>query len=186
MTGFDLNSTFVEGDLHGTKVFVRPNLYELGRTSIIVYNWDNLDNVTVDVSSVLPVGTDFEVRNAQDFHAAPVLSGAFRGQPLQLPMTNLTVASPNGPLVTPPPTGPTFNVFVLLPRADKLQIKRAGGSVQVCWPISLGAYTLQFKNNLATASWTDSTISPAVAGDQFMITEPVGAVAKFYRLRPGL
>jgi len=186
-TGFDLDSTFVIGALHGAKVFVRTNLYEDGRANIIVYNWDNLDNVSVDVSSVLPLNSSFEVRNAQDFFAAPVLSGVFRGQRLQLPMTNLTVAPVNGPLngplVTAPPTGPTFNVFVLLLRGNALRIQRAGGSIQVCWPVGLGANALQTTHSLdALGSWLDSTNNPAVVGDRFMITEPVTSVAKFYRL----
>ena len=69
LTGYDWNSTFVVGDLQGTRIFVRPNLYERGRATIVVYNWDDLDSVTVDVSSVLAAGSDFEVRNAQNFHA---------------------------------------------------------------------------------------------------------------------
>src|SRR5262249_49687712 len=92
-TGFDQDSIFVIGQLSSSRVFLRTNLYEPGRADIIVYNWDNLDNVSVDVRSVLPLNTAFEVRNAQDLNAPPVLSGRFSGQPLLLPMTNLTVAS---------------------------------------------------------------------------------------------
>ena len=183
-TGFDRDSIFAVGDVQGTKVFVRTNLYERGRANIVVYNWNNRDNVRVDVASVLPVGLGFEVRNAQDFHAPPVMSGVFDGQPLRLPMTNLTVAVPNGPMLTPPPTGPTFNVFVLLSHPEALQIRHVGSSVQVYWPVSFGANALQFNGNPANAAgWADSTSTPAVVGDQFMITEPVGAGAKFYRLR---
>lgn len=115
VTGFDSSSTDAAGSLTGSNVFVRPNLYEAGRANVIVYNWNNLSAVSVDVSGVLAAGTAYEVRNAQDFFAAPVLSGIFDGQPLQLPMTGLTVAAPVGGMLTPPPTGPTFNVFVLLP-----------------------------------------------------------------------
>ncbi len=182
-TGFDEDSIFVIGQLSGTRVFVRTNLYEPGRANIIVYNWDNLDNVSVDIHSVLPLNTLFEVRNAQDLNAPPVLSGRFSGQPLPLPMTNLTVASPSGPLITPPPTGPTFNVFLLLPLGNNFQIKRVGGSVQVYWPVGAGSDALQSTPSLSAASWTASAISPAMVGDQFMITEPVGPGSKFYRLR---
>ena len=183
-TGFDGDSTFVVGGLQGTRIFVRPNLYEPGRANIIVYNWDNLDNVTVDVKFVLPLGSDFEVRNAQNIFAAPVLRGVFRGEPLQLPMTNLTVASPNGPMLAPPPTGPTFNVFVLLPRPGTLEVRHVRDSVQVYWPVGFGTDALQSKDGLAIpGSWADSTNTPVVAGDQFMITEPASSGAKFYRLQ---
>ena len=191
-TGFDSDSTFVVGALSGTRVFVRSNSWENGRANIIVYNWDNLDNITVDVSSMVRVGWSFEVRNAQDFLAAPVLSGIFDGQPLQLPMTNLTVAVPNGPvspigpLFTPPPTGPTFNVFVLQSSGPGLQIKQSNGVVQIYWPVSAGVNALQCSDAIAIPfSWTVSTNNPVVVGDQLMITEPLSSGTKFYRLAAG-
>jgi len=118
-TGLDSASSCNAGRLSGTKVFVRPNRYEPGRANIVVYNWDNSPRVAVDVHSVLNVGVAYEVRNAQDFFSPPLLSGTFDAQPLQLPMTGLTVAKPMAALRTPPPTGPAFNVFVLLPKTRK-------------------------------------------------------------------
>jgi hypothetical protein len=118
-TGFDSSSSCNAGQLNGTKIVVRPNRYERGRANIVVYNWDKSPNVPVDVHSVLDVGVAYEVRNAEDFFSPPVLTGTFDGQPLQLPMTGLTVAKPMAALRTPPPTGPTFNVFVLLPKTRK-------------------------------------------------------------------
>jgi hypothetical protein len=103
--------------LTGTTIFVRPNRYEPGRANIVVYNWDGRDKVAVRVCPVLPAGTRFELRNAQDFFGPPVQSGVFDGGPLELPMKSLTVAGPIGGLKTPSATGPTFNVFVLLPQA---------------------------------------------------------------------
>ena len=98
----------------GTKVFVRPNRFTPGRATIVVYNWDKANKVAVDVSPVLSLGAHYEVRNGQDFFAAPVLNGIFDGHPLELPMTGLTVAKPMCDLKVPQPTGPTFNIFVLL------------------------------------------------------------------------
>jgi hypothetical protein len=118
-TGFDSSSSCNVARLCGTKIFVRPNRFERGRANIVVYNWDRSPKVVVDVHSVLDVGAAYEVRNAQDFFSPPVLSGTFDGQPLQLSMTGLTVAKPMAALRTPPPTGPTFNVFVLLPKTRK-------------------------------------------------------------------
>jgi len=118
-TGFDSSSSCNPGRTSGTKIFLRPNRYEPGRANIVVYNWDNSPRVAVDVRPVLDLGTAYEVRNAEDFFSPPVLTGTFDGQPLQLPMTGLTVAKPMAALRTPPPTGPTFNVFVLLPKTRK-------------------------------------------------------------------
>jgi hypothetical protein len=118
-TGFDSASSCNAGRLSGTKIFVRPNRYEPGRANLVVYNWDNSPRIAADVRSILAVGAAYEVRNAEDYFSPPVLSGTFDGQPLQLPTTGLTVAKPMAALRTPPPTGPTFDVFVLLPKTRK-------------------------------------------------------------------
>jgi hypothetical protein len=187
-TGYDSNSTYIVGKPAGTRVFVRPNYYEPGRANITVYNWDNLSNVAVDVSSVLSYGTPFEVRNAEDFFAPPVLSGVFTNQLLNLPMTNLTMAAPNGPMLTPPPTGPAFNVFVLLPRLVQLQISPAtNGHAQISWPADAGDWVLQFTPSLsASGTWADvtNTATPAIAANTYVLNVPLSGSAGFYRLRP--
>src|SRR5205814_6123448 len=118
--GIDARSTLSQptnGKPSGVQVFVRPNIYEPGRANIIVYNWDQASTVSVNVSSVLPVGTRFEVRNVQDFFGTPVLTGTYSGGSLQLPMTAIQPPRPVGvsldPMVPSPVTGPEFNVFVL-------------------------------------------------------------------------
>ncbi len=96
----------------GVKVFVRPNAYEPGRANITVYNWDLRETVEVNIKTILPVGATYEVRNAQDYFGPPVAAGVYSGAAIRLPMTGLSVATPVGAL-SPPPTGPEFNVFVL-------------------------------------------------------------------------
>jgi hypothetical protein len=108
------NNTYLTTKPTGVKIIIRPNAYEPGRANIIVYNWDLKDTVQVDVSKVLRQGDRFEVRNAQDFFGAPVLSGAYDGQPLTLPMKGLTMAKPVGVDRDLPTTWPEFNVFILL------------------------------------------------------------------------
>ena len=58
-------------------------------------------------------GTHFELRNAQNFFGPPVLAGTYDGSPLHVPMNGL---APAGPVAwpAPAPTGPDFQVFVLL------------------------------------------------------------------------
>ena len=113
-SGFPSNTYYGSTRPTGVKVFVRPNAYEAKRANIVIYNWDLQGTVSVDVSGVLAVGDGFEVRNAQDFFGAPVLTGTYSGGSITLPMTGLSVAAPVG-VVAPNPTGPEFNVFVLLP-----------------------------------------------------------------------
>jgi hypothetical protein len=115
-TGLDKNSTATAGAPKGTWVFVRPNRYEAGRANITIYNWNLASTVVVEMSNVLTVGRPYEVRNAQDFFGAPVVSGTYNGSSISIPMAGQTVAQPQGIVSNPPkPTGPEFGVFVLLP-----------------------------------------------------------------------
>jgi hypothetical protein len=113
----------------GAEVIVRPNLYEPGRAHIAIYNWDLAPNVAVDLSAVLNPGATFELRNAQNFWAAPVLAGIYNGAPIIVPMQALPAAAPIGLAANPPPTGPEFNIFVLLPAAQP------GASERVYLPV---------------------------------------------------
>lgn len=108
------DNTYVTSRPNGAKVIVRPNLYEPGRANIAIYNWDLAASVAVDVSTILTPGTPFELRNAQDFWGEPVLAGTYTGSPLIVPMQAWSAAAPLGFPVSPTPTGPEFNVFVLL------------------------------------------------------------------------
>jgi hypothetical protein len=115
-TGFDSHSRYFQSVPPPNKIVVNPNAYEPKRATIVAYNWSGADEIAVDVHNVLTNGDQFVVRNAQDFFAAPVLTGTYAGTPLILPMTNLTTAIPNGWANTNaiPRTGTQFNVFVLI------------------------------------------------------------------------
>jgi hypothetical protein len=185
-TGFDSSSTCSSSNVGGAKIFVRPNKYELGRANIIVYNWNNLSNVAVDVGSVLSPGAVYEVRNAENFFAPPVLAGVFDGKPLELPMTGLSAAVPNGPMITPAPTGPTFNVFVLLPGVVQLQATVSNGLAVISWPTNSSNWVLQFTPSLALgAKWTDMPNKPSIAGSNNRLAIPLSKRAEYYRLTAG-
>jgi len=132
-TGLDRNSTGSAEAPKGTWIFVRPNQYETGRANITIYNWNLASTVAVDVSNVLTVGRHYEVRNAQDFFGAPVVSGTYNGGAISIPMAGLTVAQPQGiGPNSPKPTGPEFGVFVLLPVIPRDAIQR---SVKLASPL---------------------------------------------------
>jgi len=95
------------------QIFIRPNQYEPGRAHITVVNWGNAASVSVNLSSLLAAGASYEIRNAQNFFASPVLSGIYSGGSVSLPMTGLSPATPYG-YSAPPATGPQFEVFVVL------------------------------------------------------------------------
>ncbi len=113
-SGFDAASSYTTTAPTGTNVFVRPNPDEAGRGNVIVYNWARSATVNVDLSSVLQPGQAYEIRNAQNYFAAPVLSGTYNGGTVQLPMNGLTVATPYGYDFTPASVAPEFNVFVVI------------------------------------------------------------------------
>ena len=99
----------------GTRVFVRPNAYEAGRAHIIVYNFDQLSAVSVDLSSLLKPGERYAILDAQNFFGPPAVTATYDGRPVALPMQLTRVAAPVG-ASSPPPrhTAPVFVVFVLL------------------------------------------------------------------------
>jgi uncharacterized protein YjdB len=113
-TGLDGSSSHSTAAPSDLRVIVRPNKYESGRANVTVINPAGYGSVSVDLSSVLKTGDRFEVRNAQDFYAAPVAGGTYGGGSISLPMTGLSVAQPIGNAPIPAtPTGPELNVFVV-------------------------------------------------------------------------
>ena len=97
-----------------TRVFVRPNLYERGRATVVVYNWGGQSAVSVDLGGVLAVGQRYEVRNAQDFFGAPVATGTFGGGTLSVPLGGVTPPAVIGGSPTAPlKTGPAYDVFIV-------------------------------------------------------------------------
>jgi hypothetical protein len=100
---FDHHSRWVtspSGRPTGTKIFIRPNRYELGRANITVYNWDRKSTVQVDLREVLTRDMLYEIRNVLDYDGAPVAAGVYSGAPLTLPLVRNS-------------TGAEFNVFVV-------------------------------------------------------------------------
>lgn len=113
--GYDANSDFQIAGITGTKAVVRPNLYEAGRANVVVYNWDQLGSVMVDLSGVLAPGSRYEVREVQDYFGSVVASGTSNGGMISLPMSPVTAVRPLGPMNwAAPSTGTEFHTFVVL------------------------------------------------------------------------
>ena len=90
------SNTYASSRPTGVRVIVRPNAYEPGRAHVTVHNWDGASSVAVNLSSVLPFGALYEVRNAQNVFGSPVASGTYNGGPVTLPMVGLAATSPVG------------------------------------------------------------------------------------------
>src|SRR5207302_4586197 len=123
-SGYDANSTSqttADGKPTTNVIFVRPNRYEAGRANVVVFNWQHLPSVALNLSAVLKVGDQYVVQNVQDFYGAPAARGTYDGSPVTIPMAAVTPPLPivgwsvSGWTGTPPvPTGPEFNTFVVL------------------------------------------------------------------------
>lgn len=112
--GLDAHSKYDGPRPEGTVIAVRPNRYERGRANIIIYNWNRAASVMVSLTGIVERGARYEVRDAQNFFGAPVRRGIYQGGPLELPMTGLTAAQPNGRVSRPHVhTAPEFAVFVV-------------------------------------------------------------------------
>ena len=119
--GFDIHSTWIDSAPTGVKVFIRPNKYDPHRGNIIIYNWNQADTVSVDVSSILSPGDKYALHSVQDYFG-DVTNGTYSGGQLTINMTNRTVAKPIGydqsvpwyhdPIK--PTTFPTFGTFVII------------------------------------------------------------------------
>ena len=124
-TFYDTNGTsnFYSGNTYysantppsGIQVFVRPNQYEPGRGNIAVFNWSHAGTVGVDLSSIVTVGSTYQILDAQNFFGPAIVSGTYSGGLVQIPMTGQVVAQPIGSVPAAPlPTEPEFGAFVVL------------------------------------------------------------------------
>lgn len=112
--GMDANSTLkAVNSLVGLDVAIHPNPYEAGRANVSVLNWGLRQSVALNLSNVVPVGASYEIRNAQDYFGAAVISSVYDGLPVTVPLNNPSVAVPIGVTSAPPSSSPLFNVFVV-------------------------------------------------------------------------
>ena len=110
-------NTYQVGRANETVVRLRRNAHEPGRANLVVYNWDRLPSLSVDVRAACRARDDrFEIRDVQNFFGPAVAAGQCGGENVTLRLTKLRVASPIGEFPTPPAhTAPEFAAFVVLP-----------------------------------------------------------------------
>jgi hypothetical protein len=123
--GFDANSTYTGPTSTnpaptvptGTDIFYRTNKYEAGRANVIIYNYANASSVSIDLSRAgLSAGQAFEIRNGQNYKAAPVATGTYNGQTLAVNLSSLRIAQPVGDSgVVNAEACPQFCVLVVVP-----------------------------------------------------------------------
>lgn len=116
-TNFESGSQFTPGAPQGVWTFLHRNPYESSRGNLVIYNWDRSPSVDVDLSSLVAEGASFEIRDAQNYYAAPLQTGTYSGGTISVAMTDLKLTQPLGKVPNPPShTGPDFAVFVVTSR----------------------------------------------------------------------
>ncbi len=116
-SGLGSTDTQQDADPTVTRIFVRPTVkYQAGRGHVIIYNWENLTNIPVDLSSILSVGDNFAVYDNRDpWHS--YFTGTYNGSAVSFPNTQLTDPTPIGGYGStgqaPPATQPFFNAWIV-------------------------------------------------------------------------
>ena len=110
----DSGSQYTPAAPTGVEVYVRPNAYEAGRAHIVVFNWSGVPSVPVDLSGKLTIGDTYEILDAQNYFAGPLVAGVFSGAPVSIPMTLSAVSRPVGNVpALPAHTAPRMGTFIL-------------------------------------------------------------------------
>lgn len=119
LTGFDQAGSITNQPMPDT-VIVRPNIYEPGRATAIIYGFSGATSAAVNLaSSGLVNGQQFSIRNAQNYFGNPLVTGVYNSQSPQVsvPLTGaaLQVSPPTGHNFTPASTCPQFCPVVVVP-----------------------------------------------------------------------
>jgi hypothetical protein len=166
-------------------VLLRRNKYDPRRANITILNWQGLDYVDVNVSSVLQNGDTFEVRDAQNYFATPVISGTYTGQSLHLPLVGLSIPAKvgNDPR-TVSHTQKDLGTFVLVGygsgqapsatvsgslSASPTSLPAGGGTVTLTWS-SVNATSASINQGVGTVATNGSTTVQVTGSRTFTLT----------------
>ncbi len=115
-SGQDANSAYAGSVPTTTRHYVLDNRYEAGRAQIIVYNWGMRNDLLVDLSTVLAVGSNFQIWDVLNYAGGPVITGVYSGGAVQIPLNLSNIERPiradsNRDVLIH--TLPAFGVFVV-------------------------------------------------------------------------
>ncbi len=96
---------------------ISPNAYRSGRANIVIWNWQKLPSLPVNLSQTgLIEGQSYQVRNAYNWNAGPVLSGVYHAA---TPIAVLTPTTDRAPWIgqegSTPVVSIEFQLFVVVP-----------------------------------------------------------------------
>jgi hypothetical protein len=111
--GYDLNSTYIQGLPTTNEIFVYPySESERWVGMIVIWNWELLESVSVDLSTICESGSSYKLRQMQDYD--DTADFYYTGAAVSISMLNHTVKKPTAwEEELNPTTFPTFGCFVV-------------------------------------------------------------------------
>jgi hypothetical protein len=80
----------------GNKIFVDANGIAPRRGRIVIYNYDNADSVSVNLSSILKNGEAYRIHSVMGLFQEALVSGVYNGSNISIPMGTIDPPQPNG------------------------------------------------------------------------------------------
>ncbi|HRI01522.1 MAG TPA: hypothetical protein PK006_10760 [Saprospiraceae bacterium] len=135
------------------QVFLRPNFYESGRAHIIVYNWEDKDEIDILLDHLgLSEGDEFEIMDVQNIFGPSVRIESYKpGNKINLPLKLTSVTQVIGDAVPRKAlhTESLFNVFLVRKTkqavSNKIDQTKFGQLAEVFWNDE--TMTVQFKTS---------------------------------------
>ncbi|CAN5211429.1 hypothetical protein BH23BAC1_BH23BAC1_33180 [soil metagenome] len=110
-TSFDGNSSFSTSN-PVNEIIVRPNFYERGSGTITIINNQQSSSVEIDLSKILTIGSEYEIKDVENYMGQPLISGKYNGAKITLPM-NLTATDKPPGVSSVTHSDVRFGVFVV-------------------------------------------------------------------------
>ncbi len=80
----------------GNKVFVDANGIDPHRGRVVIYNYNNADSVSVDLSSILQNAEAYRIHSVMGLFQEALITGVYDGNPISIPMGTIDPPQPNG------------------------------------------------------------------------------------------
>lgn len=91
------------------------NRYEPTKAYATVFNWQDLDTVSINANALLEPYDTYAVYDSQNYFGAPIATGTYTGSSLAIPMTSTAIAATVGTTpVAPSHTDKEFGNFIIV------------------------------------------------------------------------
>jgi hypothetical protein len=114
--GQDKRSTYNPSLPSETYFVLQKNQYEDGRGHLVVYNWGKESSISVNLTGIVEIGSDYEIFDVSNLSGGPVASGKFNGGKVAVSMELDKVEFPFGNMPDNTKfihTAPDFAVFLI-------------------------------------------------------------------------